>query len=218
MNKNKRSKEHIEAMKRGKKASCDLKAVFVICPVCGKESRRPPSQSKVLCCSLKCKYAQWEKDIRPNIVYKKWTEEEKISVRKRKNILCVHCKKEFEVAIGSTRKFCGRSCFHKHGRADIAGKNNSNYRHGLSKTKEYANHIQKLREYRKKGAGGTHTLAEWKELLVKHNHSCAICGLSENQVKMTRDHIIPVSLGGDSSIANIQPLCALCNSRKSNKV
>lgn len=35
---------------------------------------------------------------------------------------------------------------------------------------------------------------------------------------MTIDHILPRSLGGDSNIKNLQPMCNSCNARKGNKV
>ncbi|MBL7712786.1 MAG: HNH endonuclease [Chitinophagaceae bacterium] len=35
---------------------------------------------------------------------------------------------------------------------------------------------------------------------------------------MTIDHILPRSLGGDSSIQNLQPMCNSCNARKGNKI
>lgn len=33
---------------------------------------------------------------------------------------------------------------------------------------------------------------------------------------ITRDHIIPVSRGGNSMMHNVQPLCTICNLKKSN--
>lgn len=44
--------------------------------------------------------------------------------------------------------------------------------------------------------------------------------LDENggEVLMTKDHIIPKSKGGSSSIKNFQPMCSLCNCKKADKV
>jgi len=52
---------------------------------------------------------------------------------------------------------------------------------------------------------------EWRELLRRCGGKCLLCGTTEG---ITRDHIIPISKGGDNSILNLQPLCGRCNSRK----
>ena len=73
-----------------------------------------------------------------------------------------------------------------------------------------------------KGVTG-HSLSDWESLKLKWNHCCAICGMQEPFTgqtfqRLTEDHIVPLSKGGSNDISNIQPLCALCNSKKSNKV
>jgi hypothetical protein len=62
------------------------------------------------------------------------------------------------------------------------------------------------------GVGGVVRNDEWQLLLDKYNHTCLCCG--RNDVKLTKDHIIPISLGGRNGIDNIQPLCHRCNSTK----
>lgn len=79
--------------------------------------------------------------------------------------------------------------------------------------------IERQRPYSRMNAlrlnGGTHTETDWYRLLRKHNYRCAKC----QQVKpLTKDHIIPVSLGGTDNIKNIQPLCRSCNSIKGTKI
>lgn len=66
--------------------------------------------------------------------------------------------------------------------------------------------------------GGTHTYQEWLDCKKKHNNTCLMCMKTEPDVKLTIDHIIPVSRGGKNNISNIQPLCRSCNSSKSNKI
>lgn len=60
-------------------------------------------------------------------------------------------------------------------------------------------------------AKGTHTAAEWEALKIVCGSLCVKCGSGDS---LTRDHILPVYLGGSDSIENIQPLCKSCNSSK----
>lgn len=64
------------------------------------------------------------------------------------------------------------------------------------------------------GGGGSHTPQEWHELCEKYNNKCLCCG---EKKPLTRDHVIPISIGGDNNISNIQPLCKSCNSKKGKK-
>jgi 5-methylcytosine-specific restriction endonuclease McrA len=73
------------------------------------------------------------------------------------------------------------------------------------------------RRARKLEAGGSHTNEEWQELKIFYNFKCLQCGKQEPEIKLTRDHVIPLTQGGSDSIDNVQPLCARCNSKKNNK-
>jgi len=59
------------------------------------------------------------------------------------------------------------------------------------------------------------TLEEWNTLLEKYNHICLSC--RRIGMKLTADHVIPISKGGTNTIDNIQPLCRSCNSKKKDK-
>ena len=59
----------------------------------------------------------------------------------------------------------------------------------------------------------THTTAEWQEMRDMIGH-CVICGMSAEDAKLVKDHIIPIYQGGSDGISNIQPLCRACSSRK----
>ena len=63
----------------------------------------------------------------------------------------------------------------------------------------------------------THTEEEWLELKALYNFKCLRCGAQEPDIKLTRDHVIPLTQGGSDSIDNVQPLCVRCNSKKNNK-
>jgi 5-methylcytosine-specific restriction endonuclease McrA len=56
---------------------------------------------------------------------------------------------------------------------------------------------------------------EEKQLIEDYGHRCAYCG--ELLKKVTMDHIIPISRGGNHEIDNAVPACGYCNSSKGNK-
>jgi 5-methylcytosine-specific restriction endonuclease McrA len=64
---------------------------------------------------------------------------------------------------------------------------------------------------------GSHTEKEWEELKAFYDYKCLRCGKQEPDIKLTCDHIIPLTQGGSDSISNVQPLCVRCNSKKNNK-
>lgn len=55
------------------------------------------------------------------------------------------------------------------------------------------------------------SVAEWKELCEKYGNRCLRCNRAG---RLSPDHILPLTCGGDNTIANIQPLCKKCNSTK----
>ena len=65
--------------------------------------------------------------------------------------------------------------------------------------------------------GGVHTCDDWDNLKAQYNWTCPRCGKSEPEIKLTEDHIIPLSKGGSNNIENIQPLCKSCNCWKHTK-
>lgn len=57
---------------------------------------------------------------------------------------------------------------------------------------------------------------EWLTILEMFNHSCAYCLRSD--VKLTMDHVQPISKKGQHSCENIVPACKSCNSKKGNRL
>jgi len=117
------------------------------------------------------------------------------------------------------------------GRQINAGADNPNWKGGNSQTKEYRSRkwkewVEKNREYvnwknaqrraLRKNAEGSFTLEEWGDLKEKCDYVCQKCGKKEPEIKLTIDHIIPLSKGGSNYISNIQPLCGTCNTKKYN--
>ncbi len=66
-----------------------------------------------------------------------------------------------------------------------------------------------------RGSESRYTAQEWRNLVKKYNNKCLCCGRSD--VKLTVDHVIPLSKGGRNDISNIQPLCLSCNDKKGTK-
>jgi 5-methylcytosine-specific restriction endonuclease McrA len=59
------------------------------------------------------------------------------------------------------------------------------------------------------------TLAQWQEIKAHYGQRCVYCG--RKMQRLTLDHIIPLSKGGNHTATNIVPACLSCNSRKNNR-
>lgn len=66
----------------------------------------------------------------------------------------------------------------------------------------------------KMGQDNSFTAQEWAELKQRYNYTCLRCGRREPEIKLTADHVVPISKGGWGTIDNIQPLCRACNTAK----
>lgn len=54
------------------------------------------------------------------------------------------------------------------------------------------------------------------EVFRRDNHTCRYCGESAPNVKLTVDHVVPVSLGGSDEPGNLVAACGDCNSGKTS--
>ena len=97
-----------------------------------------------------------------------------------------------------------------------------------AKTKEWSkNNKDKRREISRRYAQkrralilnseGTFTQDEWYKVKQTYKNTCLSCGRKEPDVKLTADHVKPITRGGANTIDNIQPLCQPCNSSKGTK-
>jgi len=56
------------------------------------------------------------------------------------------------------------------------------------------------------------------KLFTRDRLVCAYCGLRFREAELTREHIVPVSRGGDDSWMNCITACRACNGRKGNRL
>lgn len=89
------------------------------------------------------------------------------------------------------------------------------YRRHAKNDPDYVPHTS-LNKRRKilRQMSGRHSEGEWQTMKAQYDWTCPSCKKKEPDIKLTRDHIIPVSRGGSDNIENIQPLCHSCNCRK----
>lgn len=73
-----------------------------------------------------------------------------------------------------------------------------------------------LRRYQlQSAAGDSITDPQWLAMLDAHDHRCHWCG--ESNVELTKDHVIPISKGGECVASNIVPSCLPCNASRGNR-
>lgn len=130
----------------------------------------------------------------------------KVSVMKRTG---KHLTKEHRKKISDAHKLSGFMP------PIMKGINHPQWKGGFSTTPEYnRERVKKRKALKKNGIGGNFSNDEWERLKKKWDYMCLCCKRYEPEIRLTQDHIIPLSKGGIHSIENIQPLCQSCNSRK----
>lgn len=134
-----------------------------------------------------------------------------------RNTLCIcsYCLKDFFVNRkafnGGRGLYCSRFCaIENYKLSPLRGAKLWNWRGGVNSTK--------MRRARLANASGFYTERQWQELKHRYNYMCLCCKRQEPLISLTRDHIVPLAIGGSNDISNIQPLCGQCNRRKSTKI
>lgn len=144
---------------------------------------------------------------------------------RRIHAICASCKKMFWEKPSHykryKRHFCSVPCYASYRRDVMPPEEQNTWRGGVSQTEahrrwkrknpEHMAHLKARRYARERGAEGSHTLKEWRELKTRFNYTCVGCGEMKT---LTKDHIVPLSEGGSDYIGNIQPMCRSCNSKK----
>ena len=62
-----------------------------------------------------------------------------------------------------------------------------------------------------------YSFKDWKDAVLYFRGKCSYCGRKQSRsIKLTKDHVVPVSKGGKTVRENIVPSCERCNSSKSD--
>mgnify|MGYP001585303707 CR=1 FL=1 len=130
--------------------------------------------------------------------------------------VCKFCKKNFKTSRRSQR-FCSISCGSRSHPSGVKGKKFRKIKDEVE-WKRYRNWQKNLWHHRRRSAQGSHTFGEWETLKAQYNWICPACKRKEPEIKLSIDHIIPLSKGGSDNIENIQPLCRNCNCQKWTRV
>ncbi len=147
----------------------DKKRRLVIeCEYCGVEFKVWPSRSKGnrKYCSRNCMYKAQTGKGNPN-----WKGGEH-------TLKCFQCGREYKEDrnMANRRKFCSRVCFNKWQEINLRGKNNSNWKNGIT-TENQA--IRASKEYE-----------DWKDTVFKRDdYTCALCGKRGGD--LNSHHVLP---------------------------
>lgn len=105
---------------------------------------------------------------------------------------------------------------------NTVGEKNGMWKGGISQNPEHKRELKRIGGQKRRAlhaqAEGSFTLGEWEVLKKQYGYTCPMCKKKEPEIKLTIDHIIPLSRGGSNYVENIQPLCKSCNSKKYTKI
>lgn len=125
------------------------------------------------------------------------------------------------------RHFCSRKCYSEFRRNKMQPEEQNSWKGGITpeesrrkyrlKNKKKTLAMAKARREREMNAPGHHTRKQWEEFKRAHGNRCAESDETCSGT-ITKDHIVPLILGGSNDIENLQILCGSHNSRKARKV
>ena len=82
-------------------------------------------------------------------------------------------------------------------------------------TTQYAIDVIRVSMSSLKGSGSTAQWRRIREQIIKRDGCCQMCGTEE---RLSVDHIVPRTHGGDDNPMNLQTLCSSCNSAKGGRL
>lgn len=185
--------------------------IKVNCEVCGKEFVKNPSwanRSKHNYCSKKCMGIALHKS-------ELWVDHP-----------CQYCGEMIKAKGGHWRRYCSLQCAGANRQEKGALWRNSEYIKAYMRdygswyrqtergraTVNTSNHNRRASL---RGSEGQHTAEEWLTLKSAYRNRCGYCGRKSRN--LSKDHIIPLSMGGTNDIGNIVPACGWCNRSKGIK-
>ncbi len=77
--------------------------------------------------------------------------------------------------------------------------------------------ITRNRRAKIKGSSGRVTSRDVESILRMQKYKCAVCRIDLRESGHHMDHIMPIALGGDNSVMNLQATCPQCNQSKGAK-
>jgi endogenous inhibitor of DNA gyrase (YacG/DUF329 family) len=138
---------------------------------------------------------------------------------------CTHCRRPLPNDGSNRHKFCSRKCARAHLCLLLAARyardpefrerNKAAARRHRRKNPEARTRLY-LRGIKKRMRGGKifrFTDMDWQRVVNRFKHCCAYCG-ERVEGTLHKEHVIPLSRGGDHGVGNIVPACSACNHSK----
>lgn len=128
---------------------------------------------------------------------------------------------------GKKRLFCKPNCYYKFVSEKLPQEEQNAWKGGIDplessrkwkkKNKDKMKAMARARREREMNAEGSHTKQDWEAVKARYSYMCAEKDDS-CMGRVTKDHIVPLSMNGTNWPNNLQPLCQSHNSRKARKV
>lgn len=138
---------------------------------------------------------------------------------------CTHCRRPLPNDGSNRHKFCSRKCARAHLSLRLAARyardpefrerNKAASRRHRRRNPNARTDLY-LRGIKRRLRGGKifrFTAADWQRVVNRYNHCCAYCG-DRVEGTLHKEHVIPLSRGGDHGVGNIVPACSTCNRSK----